>query len=38
MWIDNRIMVEILPPESTARYLAFANPEAATAGFAAAFA
>lgn len=38
MWIDNRIMVEVLPPESTARYLAFATPEAAAAGFAAEFA
>lgn len=38
MWIDNRQMIEVLPPESTARYLAFAQPEAAAKGFAEAFA
>lgn len=35
IWIDNRQMIEILPPDSTARYLAFARPDVAAAAFAA---
>lgn len=35
IWIDNRQMIEVLPPESTARYLAFARPDVAAAAFAA---
>jgi len=35
IWIDNRQMVEVLPPECTARYLAFAKPDVAAAAFAA---
>ncbi|HRD45940.1 MAG TPA: hypothetical protein PLF78_05605 [Caulobacter sp.] len=35
IWVDNRQMIEVLPPESAARYLAFARPEAALEAFAA---
>lgn len=31
LWVDNRIMVEILHPEGTARYLAASTPEALAA-------
>lgn len=34
LWIDNRTLVEIMPPEGTARYLAFYNPEVAARMFA----
>jgi hypothetical protein len=29
LWIDNRHLVEVMPPEGTARYLAFYTPEVA---------
>lgn len=29
LWIDNRFLVEVLPPEGTARYRAFYKPEVA---------
>lgn len=31
LWVDNRIMIEVLAPEGTARYLAAATPEALAA-------
>ncbi len=34
LWVDNRVLVEVLPPEGTARYLAFYNPQVAGAMFA----
>lgn len=34
LWIDNRALVEVLPPEGTARYLAFYQPEVAAKMFA----
>jgi hypothetical protein len=34
LWIDNRTLVEILPPEGAARYLAFYNPQVAGRMFA----
>jgi hypothetical protein len=33
LWIDNRSLVEVLPPEGTRRYLAFYNPETAAQMF-----
>jgi len=35
VWVDDRIMVEVLPPDSTARYLAISDPAAAERSFAA---
>lgn len=29
LWVDNRTLVEVLPPEGTRRYLAFYTPEVA---------
>jgi hypothetical protein len=34
LWIDNRSLVEVLPPGGTARYLAFYTPQVAGAMFA----
>ena len=34
IWIDGRQMIEVLPPESAARYVAFAQPAAAAEAFA----
>jgi hypothetical protein len=34
LWIDNRHLVEVMPPEGAARYLAFYNPEVAGRMFA----
>ncbi|MBP7705252.1 MAG: hypothetical protein KA105_08200 [Caulobacter sp.] len=34
LWIDNRALVEVLPPSGTARYLAFYQPEVAAKMFA----
>lgn len=34
LWVDNRVLVEVLPPEGTARYLAFYNPSVAGRMFA----
>ena len=36
VWVDNRHLVEVLPPGGTARYLAFYNPTVAAKMFAAA--
>ncbi|MFN3520610.1 MAG: hypothetical protein ACK4YQ_00050 [Phenylobacterium sp.] len=33
VWVDNRTLVEVLPPEGTRRYLAFYNPEVAAGMF-----
>lgn len=33
LWVDDRIMVEVLPPDSTARYLAISDPAAAERSF-----
>lgn len=33
LWVDNRVLVEVLPPEGTARYLAFYNPAVAAQMF-----
>lgn len=33
LWVDNRSLVEVLPPEGTRRYLAFYNPTVAAAMF-----
>ena len=33
VWVDDRIMVEVLPPDSTARYLAISDPAAARQSF-----
>ena len=33
LWVDNRTLVEVLPPEGTARYLAFYNPAVAAQMF-----
>lgn len=33
VWVDDRIMVEVLPPESTARYMAISDPAAAEQSF-----
>lgn len=35
IWVDGRQMIEVLPPECAARYLAFARPEVAVPAFAA---
>lgn len=37
LWIDNRFLVEVLPPEGTARYHAFYKPEVAGQMFGGAF-
>lgn len=34
LWVDNRTLVEVLPPEGTSRYLAFYNPAVAAVMFA----
>ena len=34
LWIDNRVLIEVLPPEGTRRYLAFYRPEVARRMFA----
>lgn len=34
LWVDNRTLVEVLPPGGTARYLAFYNPTVAAGMFA----
>lgn len=33
LWVDNRTLVEVLPPEGTRRYLAFYTPEVAAGMF-----
>lgn len=33
LWIDNRTLVEVLPPGGTTRYLAFYNPQVAAGMF-----
>lgn len=35
VWVDDRIMVEVLPPDSTARYLAISDPTVAERSLAA---
>ncbi|MBI1406653.1 MAG: hypothetical protein GC145_11065 [Caulobacter sp.] len=34
LWVDNRIMIEVLPPEGTRRYLAFYTPDSVARAFA----
>lgn len=34
LWIDNRVLIEVIPPEGARRYLAFYNPEVAGQMFA----
>lgn len=36
LWLDNTILVELLPPQEVSRYRAFMNPEACAAMFGAA--